>query len=143
MSCMSQNFRLFHVSNLYVRNFRIFLLMYPGSLSSHQFDVTAQYRPGRISPRALTDHGAVGGRDDLLGARGQLDAGLLGVRVVRHHGGVVACWRGSESIRLQLRLPNDIMTIWHKTASETASWSIMQSVSALASEGKNHHVQYL
>ena len=32
MSCMSQNFRLFHVSNLSVRNFRIFLLMYPGSL---------------------------------------------------------------------------------------------------------------
>ena len=29
---MSQNFRLFHVSNLSVRNFRIFLLMYPGSL---------------------------------------------------------------------------------------------------------------
>ena len=28
---MSQNFRLFHVSNLSVRNFRIFLLMYPGS----------------------------------------------------------------------------------------------------------------
>ena len=27
---MSQNFRLFHVSNLSVRNFRIFLLMYPG-----------------------------------------------------------------------------------------------------------------
>ena len=33
MSCMSQNFRLFHVSNLSVRNFRIFLLMYPGSLT--------------------------------------------------------------------------------------------------------------
>ena len=32
MSCMSQNFRLFHVSNLSVRNFRIFLLMYPGTL---------------------------------------------------------------------------------------------------------------
>ena len=32
MSCMSQNFRLFHVSNLSVRSFRIFLLMYPGSL---------------------------------------------------------------------------------------------------------------
>ena len=32
MSCMSQNFRLFHVSNLSVRNFRIFLLMYTGSL---------------------------------------------------------------------------------------------------------------
>ena len=33
MSCMSQNFRLFHISNLSVRNFRIFLLMYPGSLA--------------------------------------------------------------------------------------------------------------
>ena len=33
MTCMSQNFRLFHVSNLSVRNFRIFLLMYPGSVS--------------------------------------------------------------------------------------------------------------
>ena len=32
MSCTSQNSRLFHVSNLSVRNFRIFLLMYPGSL---------------------------------------------------------------------------------------------------------------
>ena len=31
MSYTSQNFRLFHVSNLSVRNFRIFLLMYPGS----------------------------------------------------------------------------------------------------------------
>ena len=30
MSCTSQNFRLFHVSNLSVRNFRIFLLMYTG-----------------------------------------------------------------------------------------------------------------
>ena len=33
MSCTSQNFRLFHVSNLSVRNFRIFLLMYPGSMN--------------------------------------------------------------------------------------------------------------
>ena len=32
MSYMNQNFRLFHESNLSVRNFRIFLLMYPGSL---------------------------------------------------------------------------------------------------------------
>ena len=32
MSCMSQNFRLFHVSNLSVRNFRIFLLMYTRSM---------------------------------------------------------------------------------------------------------------
>ena len=31
MSCMSQNFRLFHESNLSVRNFRIFLLMCTGS----------------------------------------------------------------------------------------------------------------
>ena len=31
MSCMSQNFRLFHVSNLSVPNIRIVLLMYPGS----------------------------------------------------------------------------------------------------------------
>ena len=30
MTCMSQNFRLFHVSNLSVVNFRIFALMYPG-----------------------------------------------------------------------------------------------------------------
>ena len=32
MSCMSRNFRLFHVSNLSVRNFRIFLLMYTAPL---------------------------------------------------------------------------------------------------------------
>ena len=32
MSCMSRNFCLFHVSNLSVQNFRIFLLMYPGSM---------------------------------------------------------------------------------------------------------------
>ena len=30
MSCMGQNFRLFHVPNLSVRNLRIVLLMYPG-----------------------------------------------------------------------------------------------------------------
>ena len=32
MGCMSQNLRLFHVSNFSVRNLLIFLLMYPGSL---------------------------------------------------------------------------------------------------------------
>ena len=37
MSCMSQNFRLFHVSNLSVRNFRIFLLIYTGSLVTDQW----------------------------------------------------------------------------------------------------------
>ena len=33
VSCMSQNLCLFHVSNLSVRNLRIFLLMHPGSLA--------------------------------------------------------------------------------------------------------------
>ena len=33
MICMSQNFRLFHASNLSVRNFRIFLLMYSETAS--------------------------------------------------------------------------------------------------------------
>ena len=37
MSYMSQNFRLFHVSNLSVRNFRIFLLMYTGSQEALAF----------------------------------------------------------------------------------------------------------
>ena len=35
MSCTSQNFRLFHGSNLSVRNFRIFLLMHTVSLPRH------------------------------------------------------------------------------------------------------------
>ena len=33
MSCTSQKFRLFYVSNLSVPNFRIFLLIYPGGQS--------------------------------------------------------------------------------------------------------------
>merc|ERR1719468_1124684 len=37
-----------------------------------------------------TDHGSVGGGDDLLGAGGQLDPGPVGVWVVGNHGGVVA-----------------------------------------------------
>ena len=44
MSCMSQNFRLFHVSNLSVRNFRIFLLMYPGSPSQSRRQKTGVTR---------------------------------------------------------------------------------------------------
>ena len=35
MSCMTQNFRLFLLSNLSVLNFRIFLLMYSGLLFSY------------------------------------------------------------------------------------------------------------
>ena len=42
MCCMSQNFRLFHVSNLSARNFRLFLLMYPGSAVTRQLQ-------GRVS----------------------------------------------------------------------------------------------
>ena len=34
MSYISQNCRLYHVSNLFVLNFRIFRLMYPGSLTA-------------------------------------------------------------------------------------------------------------
>ena len=41
MSCMSQNFCLFHVSNVSVRNFRIVLLMYPGPVSGCRCGVTA------------------------------------------------------------------------------------------------------
>lgn len=37
----------------------------------------------------LTDDSSVGGADDLLGARGQLDSGLLGLWVVGDDGGVV------------------------------------------------------
>ena len=44
MSCMSQNFRLFHVSNLSVRNFRIFLLMYPA------LSYTAPLSPSETRP---------------------------------------------------------------------------------------------
>ena len=41
-----------------------------------------------------TDHGSVGGGDDLLGAGGQLDPGPVGVGVVGDHGGVVAAGPG-------------------------------------------------
>merc|ERR1719468_863191 len=41
-----------------------------------------------------TDHGSVGGGDDLLGAGGQLDPGPVGVGVVGNHGGVVATGPG-------------------------------------------------
>ena len=62
MSCMSQNFRLFHVSNLSVRNFRIFLLMYTGSvsrLSAAKWPVNgwlASTRPGRPAVHDSRSH---------------------------------------------------------------------------------------
>ena len=48
MGCTSQNFRLFHVSNFSVRNFLIFLLMYPGSLSRQSAPVPS-FWSGAIS----------------------------------------------------------------------------------------------
>ena len=52
MSCMSQNFRLFLASNLSVQNFRIFLLMYPGSVSGSAAGL------GRIRPRSPAERGS-------------------------------------------------------------------------------------
>ena len=43
-SCVGQHFRLFHVSNLSVRNFRVFLLMYPGSPSQAAQSVLTRRR---------------------------------------------------------------------------------------------------
>ena len=55
MSCTSQNFRLFHVSNLSVRNFRIFLLMYTGSLSAPLPPPGGDDGPVQTSHRRLAD----------------------------------------------------------------------------------------
>ena len=66
---MSQNFRLFHVSNLSVRNFRIFLLMYPGSLTAPApggecmmfvFDVCARATPPRTAAGGGAAQGGAG-----------------------------------------------------------------------------------
>ena len=59
MSCMSQNFRLFHVSNLSVRNFRFFLLMYTGSVTV-LFDCMGVESGGggrRMRPAAKSEEG--------------------------------------------------------------------------------------
>ena len=50
MSCTTQNFRLFHVSNLSVRNFRIFLLMYTGSWSAQVWQLQTTH--GRLRCRS-------------------------------------------------------------------------------------------
>ena len=60
MSCMRQNFRLFHVSNLSVRNFRIFLLMYTGSfslMSGLQFGLTSACRLLSVQARNCVNSG--------------------------------------------------------------------------------------
>ena len=54
---MSQNFRLFHISNLSVRNFRIFLLIYTGSLTA----APARDAPSS-SPSGALNQGGGGGR---------------------------------------------------------------------------------
>ena len=56
MSCRSQNFRLFHVSNLSVRNFRIFLLMYTGSMT---VAVSGEMSPGKKSRQKMVCDGVV------------------------------------------------------------------------------------
>ena len=60
MSFTSQNFRLHHVSNLSVRNIRIFLLMSPGSLSAAE---TGSRLPLSAGIRALFVRTAVAAGD--------------------------------------------------------------------------------
>ena len=58
---------------------------------------TASLQDGLVNTSTTgdqTDHGSVGGGDDLLGAGGQLDPGPVGVGVVGNHGGVVAAGPG-------------------------------------------------
>ena len=50
MRYMSQNFRLFHVSNLSVRNVRIFLLMYSALESGGSLGTTVSHYVGDCSP---------------------------------------------------------------------------------------------
>ena len=57
MSGMSQNFRLLHVSNLSVRNFRISLLMYTGSLTARSSAAAGRRGPGQGDGGGLGDHG--------------------------------------------------------------------------------------
>ena len=63
-----------------------------------------------------TNHGSVERRNGLLGARGQLDLGLVGVGVVRDNGGVVARRTGhlTSVTRLLLDLAHD-GTLGHLT----------------------------
>ena len=61
---MSQNFHLFHASNLSVRNIRIFLLMYPGPFSSGVLSllfttngaVSSHPNPSVLQTKLLTQH---------------------------------------------------------------------------------------
>ena len=53
MGSMSQNFRLFHVSNLSVLNFRILLLVYPVSVSPQR---KHRGRSNGTGPGTTQDH---------------------------------------------------------------------------------------
>ena len=90
MSCMNQNFRLFHASNLSVRNFRIFLLMYTASPTS----------------RSRID----GNCPPLLGVEGELEArGGSGCSYGRESvgGASISCHRGAYLMALQTPRRND------------------------------------
>ena len=56
MSCMSQNFRLFHVSNLSVRNFRIFLLMYTVSLCRYPRPILGTHCDAPLAAAGAPQH---------------------------------------------------------------------------------------
>ena len=53
MSCTSQNFRLLHTSKSSVRNFRFFLLMYPGSGTPRRSSLRAPLAPSSSAADGL------------------------------------------------------------------------------------------
>ena len=76
MSYISQNFRLFLVSNLSVQNFRIFLLMYLGSVplkgaSREQRHIRVTVSGGRTKPESaqISPERAINNNYDRLAAR--------------------------------------------------------------------------
>ena len=99
MSCMSQNFRLFHVSNLSVRNFRMFPLMYTGSVAAR---VTV--RPPRHSAAGARGDGKEASRRLLFGPPramyGLHDGGRSRLR--RHCRRVTGQWAPRLPVGLQI-----------------------------------------
>ena len=72
MSYTSQNFRLFHVSNWSVLNFRPFLLMYAESPTRRHLAAVARIRPVAIDPGPSAQHpaAAASSRRPSRGSRG-------------------------------------------------------------------------
>ena len=66
---MSQNFRLFHVSNLSVRNFRIVLLMYTGTVPWGGGARPTRVCEGPAAVEAMAS--SLRGRPLIAGRRGQ------------------------------------------------------------------------